>query len=138
MTRTSLCYLTLCSWAIFFSSLLQLQKNLTSCCCFDSPTQAILKILSVCCAPTDPPKSPRPKFFFRYFRFFIIFFWFPRTPIVRRKQTSKASSDFQNNQCTPRFKRHVVYSYQFQNDYQLSKHVYQMHFLIPVTLTVEQ
>ena len=35
---------------------------------------AILKILSVCCAPTDPPKSPRPNFFFRYFRFVIFFF----------------------------------------------------------------
>ena len=35
--------------------------------------EAILKILSVCCAPTDPPKSPRPKIFFRYFRFFIFF-----------------------------------------------------------------
>ena len=65
--------------------------------------KAILKILSVCCAPTDPPKSPRPKFFFRYFRFLFFFSGFPRTPIVRRKQTSKASSDFQNNQCTPRF-----------------------------------
>ena len=65
--------------------------------------RAILKILSVCCAPTDPPKSPRPKFFFRYFRFFNFFSGFPRTSIVRRKQTSKASSDFQNNQCTPRF-----------------------------------
>ena len=78
--------------------------------------KAILKILSVCCAPTDPPKSPRPKFFFRYFRFFNFFSGFPRTPIVRRKRTSKASSDFHYNQCTPRFKRHVVNSNQFQND----------------------
>ena len=35
-------------------------------------SQAILKILSVCCAPTDPPKSPRPKFFFAISDFF---FW---------------------------------------------------------------
>ena len=89
------------------------QKCIKNCAFSD---QAILKILSVCCAPTDPPKSPRPKFFFRYFRFFIFFSGFPRTPIVRRKQTPKVSSNFQNNQCTPRFKRHVVYSNQLQND----------------------
>ena len=35
--------------------------------------RAILKILSVCGAPIDPPKSPRPKFFFRYFRFLFFF-----------------------------------------------------------------
>ena len=82
--------------------------------------QAILKILSVCCAPTDPPKLPRPKFFFRYFRFFF-FLGVSVHSDHGQKQTSKASSDFQNNQCTPRFKRDVVYSSQFQNDYQLSK-----------------
>ena len=71
-----------------------------------------------------------PNFFFAISDFLFFFSGFPRTPIVRRKQTSKASSDFHYNQCTPRFKRHVVNSNQ-------SKHVYQMHFLIPVTLTVD-
>ena len=44
-----------------------------------------------------------PIFFFAISDLLFFFFGFPRTPIVRRKQTSKASSDFQNNQCTPRF-----------------------------------
>ena len=44
-----------------------------------------------------------PKFFFAFSDFLFFFSGFPRTPIVRRKQTSKASSNFQNNQCTPRF-----------------------------------
>ena len=57
-----------------------------------------------------------PNFFFAISDFLLFFFRFPRTPIVRRKQTSNASSDFQNNQCTPRFKRHVVYSNQCQSD----------------------
>ena len=35
--------------------------------------KAILKILSVCCAPTDPPKSPRPKFFFAISDFLVFF-----------------------------------------------------------------
>ena len=53
---------------------------------FKLTTKAILKILSVCCAPTDPPKSPRPKFFFRYFRFFI-FFWGVSTHSDRTQKT---------------------------------------------------
>ena len=62
-------------------------------------TKAILKILSVCCAPTDPPKSPRPKFFFRYFRFFIFFFSgfralrsYAENRHQRRRRTSKIIS----------------------------------------------
>ena len=58
--------------------------------------KAILKILSVCCAPTDPPKSPRPKFFFCYFRFF---FWgfralrsYAENRHQRRRRTSKIIS----------------------------------------------
>ena len=60
--------------------------------------EAILKILSVCCAPTDPPKSPRPKFFFRYFRFFIFFRGFralrsyAENRHQRRRRTSKIIS----------------------------------------------
>ena len=60
--------------------------------------RAILKILLVCCAPTDPPKSPRPKFFFRYFQFFFFFRGFralrsyAENRHQRRRRTSKIIS----------------------------------------------
>ena len=58
--------------------------------------KAILKILSVCCAPTEPPKSPQPNFFSAqsdfFFRGFRAVRLYAENRHQRRPRTSKIIS----------------------------------------------